>query len=141
MFLIPLILILTLPTIVRGECKAEGPFLMDKVGKQTWLDTPALIKQSQHCVAPRLPAMAQNLRIQGQVLVDILVNERGKVACVQFIHGHPILASSAIDAAKSWTFRPMKQAGKAVSFYGHMTFTFSTSGYPKGESACIVAHW
>jgi protein TonB len=88
-----------------------------------------------------MPALARQARIEGQVLVDILVDQQGNVACAQLIYGHPMLAGSAVEAAKDWTFRPKKQKGHAVSFYGHLRFHFSTGGIVKGESACIVAHW
>jgi TonB family protein len=128
-------------TIQAGVCKAEGPLLTDKTGKPTWLDTKALLKRSTHCLAPRMPALAGQARIEGQVLVDILVDQHGKVACVELIHGHPMLAGPAIDAAKDWTFRPKKQKGHAVSWYGHLRFQFSSAGTLKGESSCTVAHW
>jgi len=122
-------------------CKADGPLLTDKAGNPIWLDTKALVKRANHCGAPRMPALARQARIEGQVLVDILVNQQGKVACVQLIQGHPMLASSAIDAAKDWAFRPMKKGRQAVSFYGHLAFHFSTGEIAKDENPCTVAHW
>jgi outer membrane biosynthesis protein TonB len=52
-----------------------------------------------------------------------------------------MLAGSAVDAAKDWTFQPKKQNGKNVSFYGHLRFRFSTGATWKGENPCTVAHW
>ena len=124
-----------------GACKAEGPMFADKGGKPVWLDTDALLKRAIHCSAPLMPALARQARIEGQVLVDILVDRKGQVACAHLIVGHPLLAGSAIDAAKDWTFRPMKQNRKTVSFYGHLHFRFSTAQNPKGEDPCTVAHW
>jgi TonB family protein len=114
---------------------------MDKTGKPIWLDTNALLKNATHCVAPQMPALARQARIEGQVLVDILVDREGKVACVHLIQGHPLLAASAIDAAKDWTFGPRKQKGREVSFYGHLRFHFSTGQTAKSENPCTVAHW
>jgi len=88
-----------------------------------------------------MPAMARQARIEGQVLVDILIDQRGKVVCVQLTDGHPMLAGSAIDAAKDWTFRPLKQKRQTVYFYGHLRFHFSTRDDMKGENSCTVAHW
>jgi TonB family protein len=122
-------------------CKPDGPVLTDKAGTPTWLATEALLKISTHCVAPKMPALGRQARIEGQVLVDILVDQRGKVACVQLMHGHPMMASSAINAAKDWTFKPQKQENQMVSFYGHLSFHFSTAGYSKDENRCVVAHY
>jgi TonB family protein len=125
----------------KGLCASEEPLLADKDGKPIWLNTDALLKSATHCTAPRMPALARQARIDGYVFVDILVNTKGQVVCVRFISGHPMLASSAIDAAKNWTFRPMKQDGKAVSFYGHLSFHFSTGKTAKNENPCAVARW
>lgn len=122
-------------------CKAEGPVFVDKRGMPLWLSTDALLKRAVHCTGPQMPAMARQARIEGQVLVDILVDGKGQVACAHLIVGHPMLAGSAIDAAKDWTYRPMKQNGKEVSFYGHLSFRFSTAQTTKGENPCTVAHW
>lgn len=121
-------------------CQSEGPVLVGKDGKPIWLDTSALIKRATHCVAPQMPALYRQVRLEGQVQVDILVGNNGRVACARLVHGHPLVAASAIDAAKDWTFRPMTQGGKTVSFYGHLSFSFSTSSMRKEESPCAVAH-
>jgi TonB family protein len=88
-----------------------------------------------------MPAMARQARIEGQVTVNILVDRKGQVACAHLIQGHPLLAASAIEAAKEWTFRPMEQSGKSVSFYGHLSLRFSTSLTEQDENPCTVAHW
>jgi TonB family protein len=88
-----------------------------------------------------MPALLRQAEIDGYVSVDILVNDTGKVWCVRLVSGHPILASSATNAAKDWTFRPMKQEGKAVWFYGHLRFHFSTGEIKKDENPCTIAGW
>jgi TonB family protein len=122
-------------------CVAAGHVLTDKEGKLVWLTTDELIESSTLCVAPKLPPLLRQARFEGQVLVDVLVNEKGKVICAKLISGHPLLASSAIDAATQWTFHPKKQGEKEVSFYGHLSFHFSTSGSSKSENRCIEAHF
>ena len=140
--LFALIEMISLRETAKAElCKPDGPLLRDKGGNPIWLDTDALVKGATHCVAPRMPALMRQARIQGQVLVDILVDLHGKVSCVQLINGHPMLAASAIDAAKEWTFRPIRKRRQVVSFYGHLSFYFSTGELPKGLNPCLVAHW
>lgn len=129
------------PLDSMSACKVEGPVFADKSGKAVWLDNDALLKRETHCSSPLMPAMARQARIEGQVLVDILVDRKGQVSCANLIVGHPLLAGSAINAAKDWTFRPMEQNGKTVSFYGHLHFRFSTAQKPEVENPCTVAHW
>jgi TonB family protein len=129
------------PSASLGSCTNDGPLLTGNDGKPIWLSTNALLKNATHCIAPEMPALFRQARIEGLVFVDILVDEKGRVACAQLISGHPLLAGSAIDAAKNWTFRPKKQRGRAVSFYGHLRFHFSTGPTSKSEDPCTVAHW
>jgi TonB family protein len=135
------VLLLTNISDAVDSCKCDGPLLTDKDGKPIWLDTNDLIKGAAHCVAPQMPPLTRQAEIDGYVSVDILVDEKGQVVCVRRIKGHPMLAVSAIDAAKSWVFRPKRQNGKGVSFYGQLRFHFSTGPTAKNENPCTVAHW
>jgi len=119
---------------VPDPCKSDGPLLTDEVGKPIWLTPSELIKSAAHCVAPHMPPLTRQAEIDGYVYVDILVDEKGHVACVRLINGHPLLASSAIDAARSWVFQPKKQKGQGVSFYGHLRFHFSTEPIAENEN-------
>ena len=125
----------------KALCTTDQPLYTDRDGKPIWLDTDSLLRSATHCTAPKMPALARNARIEGYVSVDILVNDKGKVWCVQLVSGHPMLASSAINAAKDWTFRPKKHDGKPVWFHGHLRFHFSTGETEKNENPCTVAHW
>lgn len=137
-----MLLALTLNLSASTEfCASAGPLLTDGKGKPVWLDTDALLKDATHCVAPKMPALARQARLDGYVSVDILVDQKGHVVCVQLINGHPMLVGSAIEAAKDWLFRPKKAKGKRVSYYGHLRFHFSTGKIAKGENPCTVAHW
>jgi hypothetical protein len=115
-----LALISTLPAAV---CPTEGPVL------RRILETEELVRQSSHCVAPvgRVP-LSHQVRISGIVKLDILVDREGKVACVRVISGHPLLLGVSLEAARKWTFRPMMQRGRPVSFFGHLDFEFSMDG-------------
>jgi TonB family protein len=141
--LLVLIVALSLTNIAGsvGACRGDGPLLTGKDRKPIWPDTNAILKSASHCVAPQMPTLAHQVRIDGYVVIDILVDRKGKVACAELITGHPLLAGSAIHAAKDWTFLPRKQNGKDVSFYGHLRFHFSTGQTVKSENPCVVAHW
>ena len=125
----------------KALCTAQQPVYADRDGKPLWFETDSLLKGATHCTAPKMPDVARSLRAEGYVSVDILVSDTGKVSCVRLVSGHPMFASSAINAAKHWTFRPMKQDGKAVWFYGHLRFHFSTGEIGKNENPCTVAQW
>jgi len=128
------------PIYFPKSCTAAGPLYAGSKGKPIRLTTSALLKRATHCKAPEMPGLARHAEIEGYVSVDIVVNYAGRVRCARIVSGHPLLAQSAIEAAKDWTFRPMEQDGKAVWFHGHLRFHFSTGGIKKGDRPCTVAH-
>ncbi len=139
LLLVMVSLLVTL-THAYDACQSDGPTLSDQHGRPIWIDTDSLVKSATHCIAPSLPPLARWARIEGHVLLDIVVDQEGKVACIEVEDGHPLLAPSALEAARQWTFRPRKQNGKAVSFYGHLRFHFSTASVSEKEDACTVVH-
>jgi TonB family protein len=125
----------------KNSCTTDQPSYKDANGKPIWLDTESLLKGVRHCAAPNIDSLGDIARIEGYVSVDILVNDTGKVSCVRLVSGHPLLATSAINAAKDWSFQPKMKDAKPVWFYGHLRFHYSSSESAKGENPCTVAHW
>jgi TonB family protein len=125
----------------KAFCPTDRPLYRDRAGKPIWLDTELLLKAATRCRAPQMPAMFRMAELDGFVSVDILVNDKGRVWCAKVISGSPLLTTSAINALKDWRFEPKKKNGKAVWFYGHLRFHFSTREVNKNENPCTVAHW
>src|SRR5271165_6924391 len=65
-------------------------------------------------VKPDYPAAALPDKLQGQVVVRIVVDEDGDVESTQVISGNPVLAQAAVDALKQWKFQPFIRNGQAV---------------------------
>jgi len=129
------------PLYYAPTCTTDRPVYADASGKPIWLDNSSLLRSTTHCVAPKMAPLSRQMRVAGYVTVDVLVDDKGHVFCVQRVSGHPMLAGSAVDAAKEWMFKPKKQEGSAVWFYGHLRFHYSTEKTNKGENPCTVAHW
>jgi hypothetical protein len=45
-------------------CTTDQRLYADPDGKPSWLDTDSLLKSATHCIAPKLPALARNARIE-----------------------------------------------------------------------------
>ena len=127
------------PESLTKFCPATEPLLVKATGAVEILSDRVLASRAIGCVAPKLPALARQARLEGYVLVGVLVNEAGLVTCVHLISGHPLLVGSAIDAARQWIFRPVTQNGRTVSVYGVLAFHYSTGGGKK--RSCLDAHW
>jgi TonB family protein len=57
-------------------------------------------------VEPQYPPVPQEVRIEGSVVVQVLIDAKGNVFAACAISGHPLLRESAVKAALQWKFEP-----------------------------------
>ncbi len=56
--------------------------------------------------APVYPPLAQQTRLQGDVVIDAVIDETGSVVEMKVISGHPLLIPAAMDALRKWKYEP-----------------------------------
>jgi len=83
-------------------------------------------KKTKH-VQPVYPAEALAQGIRGIVILDIVVDGRGKVAATSVLRSVAGLDEAAIAAARQWEYEPTKVDGKPVSVRLTVPITFSLS--------------
>ncbi len=83
------------------------------------------------------PYEAREQKLQGEVVVKILVSEEGDVESAEVASGNPILGKSAVNAVKKWKFKPFIKNGKPVkvSMKVPIDFAFSDKIMENGVSA------
>ena len=81
-------------------------------------------KKTKH-VQPAYPAEALAQGIRGIVILDIVVDGRGKVASTSVLRSVAGLDEAAIAAARQWEYEPTKVDGKPVSVRLTVPITFS----------------
>ena len=74
--------------------------------------TRLLVNQSK----PDYPAVAHDNYIQGQVQVELTVGADGHVRKAHVLHGHPLLAASALKSVHNWVYRPFVTADGPTPF-------------------------
>jgi len=52
------------------------------------------------------PAMARQIRAEGEVVISLDVDASGKVSSARAVSGPPILRAAALDAVKRWRYQP-----------------------------------
>jgi TonB family protein len=80
---------------------------------------------------PAYPESARRFRIEGTVVVDMLVSETGDVIdvrTVKGIDGYPAFERAAESAVRKWRFRPATKDGVPVKVWKSQTFVFKTGG-------------
>jgi protein TonB len=73
---------------------------------------------------PAYPAMAKQIRVQGKVSVQVLIDEQGRVISATAIDGHPMLAPAAQKAALQARFKPTLLSDQPVKVSGVITYDF-----------------
>ncbi|MCX6620363.1 MAG: energy transducer TonB [Acidobacteria bacterium] len=63
---------------------------------------------------PVYPADAKAARVQGKVVLEVVIGKGGKASSVRLIDGHPLLAPAAEEAVKKWEWAPTLLNGQPV---------------------------
>ena len=83
-------------------------------------------KEMRHFVRKKVqPVYSQFMlqtRIQGTVKLRVIVDKSGVPIKVSLVYGHPVLAPSAIEAAKQWRYKPYLVKGNPVEVETENTF-------------------
>ena len=65
---------------------------------------------------PEYPPVAKINYVEGQVQLELTVNNKGKVANAHVLDGMAILAESALNATHGWLYRPLRTASGPSGF-------------------------
>ena len=74
---------------------------------------------------PGYPAIAKQIKLQGTVSVQILIDELGKVISAEVVDGHPLFIPETRKAALQARFTPTKLSGVPVKVSGVITYKFT----------------
>ncbi len=75
-------------------------------------------------VAPVYPEFARRSRLQGVVIVECVIDERGRVQDARVVKGLPLLDAAALDAVRQWAYAPSLLNGVPVPVLMDVTVTF-----------------
>lgn len=73
---------------------------------------------------PAYPSMAKQIRVQGTVSVQVLIDEEGRVISAKAVSGHPLLVPEAQKAALMARFSPTVISDQPVKVSGVITYNF-----------------
>jgi TonB family protein len=99
-------------------------------GQQPNVSEPAQVEPSaaqnylEKQVPPKYPEKARQMRVQGTVVLNVMISKKGKVTEISVISGHPLLVPAAIDAVKQWRYKPYRVAGHKVEAQTEVVVNF-----------------
>jgi TonB family protein len=81
---------------------------------QARVPTDVMEKLVTHRVDPDYPAEARPAKLQGVIVLDVVVGRDGSVVDVRALNGPAVLAQAAMDALRWWRFEPYQVDGQPV---------------------------
>jgi TonB family protein len=76
-------------------------------------------------VKPVYPPIALEARVQGVVIMEVVLDPSGNVGQARVLRGVPLLDGAALDAVKEWQFTPVQVNGVAVPVIMTVTVNFT----------------
>jgi len=106
-------------TVSERLCMHAAPvllccFLSGQITIAQTVDSPHAVPEAearQHLLErsdPIYPAIAQAVRIEGDVGIEVGIDVTGQVASEKIVSGPPMLQQAALDAVKKWQFAPFR---------------------------------
>ncbi len=87
----------------------------------------------EHEAKPVYPEQALRTGIKGDVILQVEIDEAGRVVRSLAVEGDPLLVAASVEALKDFQFRPYLLSGAPVSVESLMGFRFVLKG--KGDKA------
>ncbi len=101
-----------------------SPKVEDTPKKPTTVSLGVINGKAVNLVKPSYPAAAKQLRIEGAVNVQVLIDESGNVVSATAVSGHPLLRTVSVNAARQSKFTPTFLSKQPVKVTGVIVYQF-----------------
>jgi periplasmic protein TonB len=106
--------------VVGGLPDAPAPAPAHRVRAGRDVSPPKRLRE----VSPVYPRAARLSRLEGVVVVECVIDERGRVQNATVVKGVPVLDDAALDAVRQWAYAPSMLNGVPVEVVMTVTVTF-----------------
>ncbi len=115
----------TVPPAPRGATVSAAAVTSNAAERvQMSSDTAEVVSRP---VRPDYPLLARQMKVEGSVILQVLIGRDGLIQNLRVLSGPPILASAAEEAVKQWHFKPHYQGADAVETQARITVNFTIS--------------
>ena len=77
-----------------------------------------------HKTTPVYPKFAQDAHIVGTIVLKATITRQGAIEGIQVLSGPRLLAPAAVDAVKTWKYKPYMLDGQPVAVETNITVVF-----------------
>ncbi len=118
----------TIGSFISGGMAAPPPPPPASVAR-TPLRVGGDVKEPRKIFAPQpnYPSLARQARVEGDVVIEAVIDASGNVVEAKVISGHALLLSAALEAVRQWKYEPTYLNGEAVPVRLRVTVTFQLS--------------
>ena len=114
-----------------------APLVASQVKPLTHCCTPGADRLSHRTIKAVLdktepiqaPCCAEMFHIKGIMVLSVAVDTDGKVKCVEYVSGPPLIIGVSIDSVRQWRFHPYFVKGEKENFCGRISLRFGANEY------------
>ena len=92
------------------------------------VDETTVEQHVDHRVDPVYPPIAKAARVGGTVVLDVRVKGDGKVRSAKAVSGPPMLQQAAMDAVRTWRYKPYLLNNEPVEVETTVNVIFTLGG-------------
>ncbi|HEX8151086.1 MAG TPA: VWA domain-containing protein [Pyrinomonadaceae bacterium] len=107
------------------QAAAEMPKPDGVEARKAPLSAGVLNSKALRLPVPNYPPAARNSGAQGRVVVEVTIDEQGKVVEARAVSGHTYLQQAAVQAARQARFTPALLSGQPVKVKGTINYVFT----------------
>jgi VWFA-related protein/TonB family protein len=108
-----------------GQKAAEAPKQPGDEAAKPPLSGGVLNGKALRLPVPIYPHAARNSGAQGRVVVEVMIDEQGRVVEARAVSGHSFLLQAAVQAARQARFTPALLSGQPVKVRGTINYVFT----------------
>lgn len=109
----------------KDKTEEPPPIIKKEVKPPPMISGGVVNGKAKNLVTPSYPTAAKSVGAKGEVKVQVVIDEDGNVISASAVSGHPLLKTSAVNAARSSKFSPTTLTGQKVKVTGIIIYNFT----------------
>jgi protein TonB len=114
--------------ILGGMGTGPAPVVKAAAPKKIAVSAGVIAGNKLGGMTPQYPAIAKAARIQGTVVLQATISKGGTIENLHVLSGPPMLQQAAMEAVKTWRYRPYLLNGEPVEVETQVNVIFTLGG-------------
>jgi protein TonB len=114
--------------VLGGMGNAPAPVVKAATPKKIAISSGVIAGLKIGGVNPTYPPIARAARISGTVVLQATISKQGTIQNLRVISGPPMLTQSALEAVKTWRYKPYDLNGEPVEVETTVNVVFNLGG-------------